>query len=492
MKRILIANRGEIALRIMRTAHSMGIECVAVYSDADVHARHVREADAAYRLGPPPSSQSYLLMDTLVEIALKSGCDAVHPGYGFLSERPEFARKVKQAGLIFIGPSAESMEMMGSKIAAKQAAIKHNVPLVPGTDFAISDVNQAKKMALEIGFPLLIKASAGGGGKGMRIVHQAEELEEQLKTATNEALAAFGDGSVFLERYVSKPRHIEFQIIADNFGNVVHLFERECSIQRRHQKLVEEAPSAILTPEKRDEMGQCAVKIAKACMYSGAGTIEFLLDEELNFYFLEMNTRLQVEHPVTEFITGLDLVKEQIRIANNEPLGYTQNEVSINGHAIEIRVCAEDPLNDFMPDTGTLTTYKIPYGQGIRVDDGMEQGSEVSVYYDPMIAKLIVKGENRNEAIAKLTKAIDSYFIEGVKTTLPFCRFAVNHPAFINGDFDTHFVKNHFKPEALAEDLANETEAALALAGFLLKKNQWKNSLQQSTSDKWISRKWHS
>jgi acetyl/propionyl-CoA carboxylase alpha subunit len=325
-------------------------------------------------------------MDKIIDVAKKSACDAIHPGYGFLSERAEFARKVKQAGLVFIGPSAEAMEMMGSKLSAKQAAKRYNVPLVPGTDEAISDLDKALETAKEIGFPILIKASAGGGGKGMRVVERAEDFEEQMNFAVSEAIASFGDGSVFIERYVASPRHIEIQILADNHGNVVYLFERECSIQRRHQKVVEEAPSCILTPSKRQAMGECAVAIAKACNYSGAGTVEFLVDEQLNFYFLEMNTRLQVEHPVTEYITGLDLVKEQIKVAKNESLSFNQNDIKITGHAIEVRVCAEDPSNNFMPDIGRIVKYSKPSGVGVRVDDGIEEGMEIPIYYDPMIA----------------------------------------------------------------------------------------------------------
>jgi acetyl-CoA carboxylase biotin carboxylase subunit len=471
MNKILIANRGEIALRIMRSAHEMGIKCVAIYSEADKEAMHVRYADEAYCIGPPPSSQSYLLMDKIIEVAKKSACDAIHPGYGFLSERAEFARKVKQAGLVFIGPSAEAMEMMGSKLSAKQAAKRYNVPLVPGTDEAISDLDKALETAKEIGFPILIKASAGGGGKGMRVVERAEDFEEQMNFAVSEAIASFGDGSVFIERYVASPRHIEIQILADNHGNVVYLFERECSIQRRHQKVVEEAPSCILTPSKRQAMGECAVAIAKACNYSGAGTVEFLVDEQLNFYFLEMNTRLQVEHPVTEYITGLDLVKEQIKVAKNESLSFNQNDIKITGHAIEVRVCAEDPSNNFMPDIGRIVKYSKPSGVGVRVDDGIEEGMEIPIYYDPMIAKLIVFGSDRLDAIAKLTRAIDDYKIIGVETTLPFCRFAINHPAFINGNFDTNFVKKHFKPEFLIQHKTSEEEIVASIVTFLLENN---------------------
>jgi acetyl-CoA carboxylase biotin carboxylase subunit len=463
LKKIVIANRGEIALRIMRTAREMGIKTVAVYSEADRNSPHVRYADEAVCVGPPPSNQSYLVMDKIIEACRMTGADAIHPGYGFLSENAAFARKVKAAGITFIGPSAESMELMGDKLSAKTTAKKYNIPLVPGTDSAITDAEEAQKIAESIGFPVLIKASAGGGGKGMRIVERNSEFIEQLQLAQSEALSAFGDGSVFIERYVSSPRHIEIQVMADNHGNVCYLFERECSIQRRHQKVVEEAPSSVLTPEIRKSMGECAVQVAKACNYSGAGTVEFLLDENLNFYFLEMNTRLQVEHPVTEMITGIDLVKEQIRVARNEKLSFTQEDLKINGHSIEVRVYAEDPLNNFLPDVGMLSVYERPTGNGVRVDDGFEQGMNIPIYYDPMIAKLIVHAENREAAIQKMTRAIDDYRIAGVETTLSFCRFAINHEAFTSGKFDTHFVKHFFTPDALNKTLTTDEAEVAAL-----------------------------
>ncbi|MFM9056353.1 MAG: acetyl/propionyl/methylcrotonyl-CoA carboxylase subunit alpha, partial [Bacteroidota bacterium] len=352
--KILVANRGEIAVRILRSAREMGIRTVAVYSDVDRDAPHVRQADEAVHIGTAPSSESYLVIDKIIRAALETGAQAIHPGYGFLSENPAFARAVKAAGLVLIGPTAEAMEMMGSKLAAKAAAKQYGIPLVPGTDEAISDVNEARQIAEQVGLPILIKASAGGGGKGMRIVEHVSQFDEMLERAVSEARSAFGDGSVFIERYVGSPRHIEIQVLADNHGNVVYLFERECSVQRRHQKVVEEAPSAVLTPEKREAMGLCAVQVARACDYRGAGTVEFLLDENLDFYFLEMNTRLQVEHPVTEMITGVDLVREQIRIAEGEPISFGQEDLRINGHAIEVRVYAEDPANNFLPDIGTL------------------------------------------------------------------------------------------------------------------------------------------
>ena len=370
MKKILVANRGEIALRIMRSIKEMGIGTVAVYSEADRKALFVRFADEAYLIGPPPSSQSYLLADKIIEAALKAGADAIHPGYGFLSENAIFAEKVEKAGLIFIGPSPKAIEMMGNKLSAKAAAHEYNVPMLPGTKDPVKDINEAKKIAEGIGFPVLIKAAAGGGGKGMRVVENIEEFEEQMARATGEALSSFGDGSVFLEKYVAAPKHIEIQVLCDKHENYLYLFERECSIQRRHQKVVEEAPSAVLTPEIRKRMGESAVQLARACQYTGAGTVEFLMDEKRDFYFLEMNTRLQVEHPVTEKITGIDLVKEQVKIARGEKLSFTQDDLKIHGHAIELRICAEDPMNNFLPETGTLTSYRTPDGPGVRVDSG--------------------------------------------------------------------------------------------------------------------------
>ena len=468
MRKILIANRGEIALRVMRSAKEMGIATVAVFSEADRNAPFVRYADEAVCIGPPPSNQSYLLGDKIIEVCKQLGVDGIHPGYGFLSENAGFARAVKAAGITLIGPSPEAMEVMGDKLSAKAAAKKYNIPMVPGTEGAVSDVEEAKRVALEVGLPVLIKASAGGGGKGMRIVEKIEELAEQMERAISEALSSFGDGSVFIERYVAGPRHIEIQVLADNHGNVVHLFERECSIQRRHQKVVEEAPSAILTPELRAAMGKSACDVARSCNYSGAGTVEFLVDENRNYYFLEMNTRLQVEHPVSELITGVDLVKEQIRVAQGEKLSFSQEDLKINGHALEIRVYAEDPSNNFLPDIGKLTTYRRPTGPGVRVDDGFEEGMDIPIYYDPMIAKLITHGKDRNEAIARMVRAIDEYEITGCQTTLSFCRWAIQHNAFVSGDFDTHFVKKYFTPEVLqTQDETEMIAAAIAAVDWL-------------------------
>lgn len=461
MNKILIANRGEIALRVMRSCREMGIKTVAVYSEADRHSPHVKYADEAVCIGPPPSSQSYLIGDKIIEVCKMLGVDGIHPGYGFLSENASFAAKVKEAGITFIGPSPESMDIMGDKLSAKAAAKKYNIPMVPGTEGAIDDIENAKKTAIEVGFPILVKASAGGGGKGMRIVERVEDFEEQMKLAVSEATSAFGNGAVFIERYVAGPRHIEIQVLGDTHGNIVYLFERECSVQRRHQKVVEEAPSCVLTPEIRKAMGECAVNVARACDYVGAGTVEFLLDENKNFYFLEMNTRLQVEHPVTEQITGIDLVKEQIKVARGEKLSFKQEDLQIKGHSIEVRVYAEDPLNNFLPDIGTLHTYKTPQGLGIRVDDGFEEGMQIPIYYDPMIAKLITFGKDREEARLRMIRAINDYHISGVETTLPFCNFVMQHEAFISGNFDTHFVKHYFKPDSL-QPVLNEEELELA------------------------------
>ncbi len=481
MQKILVANRGEIALRVMRSAKAMGIHTVAVYSEADKNAPFVSFADEAYCIGPAPSNQSYLRGEDIIALAKSIGVDGIHPGYGFLSENAQFAQQVQDAGITFIGPRPHSIEMMGSKLAAKAAARKFNIPMVPGTEDAIADVEEAKKIALEVGLPILIKASAGGGGKGMRIVENIEEVGEQMERAISEAESAFGDGSVFIERYVTGPRHIEIQVLADQHGNIVYLFERECSIQRRHQKVVEEAPSCILTPEMRKAMGESAVNVARSCDYVGAGTVEFLVDEKRNFYFLEMNTRLQVEHPVTEMITGVDLVQEQIKIARGERLSFSQEDLKISGHSLEVRVYAEDPTNNFLPDIGQLISYERPSGEGVRVDDGFEEGMEIPIYYDPMIAKLIVHGKDRNDAIAKMTQAIDDYYITGVKTTLPFCAWAINHEAFVSGDFDTHFVKKYFTPELLQQK--DETLEQLAAALALHVHQQGKLTLSQAASD---------
>ena len=469
MKKILIANRGEIAIRVMKTAQKMGIKTVAVYSKADRNAPHVKFADEAVYIGEAPSNESYLLGSKIIEVAKSLNVDGIHPGYGFLSENADFAEDVEKNNIIFIGPKSKAIRVMGSKLAAKDAVKNYNIPMVPGIDEAITDVKKAKVIAKKIGFPILIKASAGGGGKGMRVVEQEKDLESQMKRAISEATSAFGDGSVFIEKYVTSPRHIEIQVMADSHGNILHFFERECSVQRRHQKVVEEAPSSILTPELREEMGIAATKVAKACDYLGAGTVEFLMDADHKFYFLEMNTRLQVEHPVSELISGVDLVELQIRIARGEELKIKQEDLKITGHALELRVYAEDPLNDFLPSVGKLETYKLPTGEGVRVDNGFEEGMDVPIYYDPMLSKLITYGKNRDEAIQLMLKAIEDYHIEGVQTTLPFGKFVFEHEAFRTGNFDTHFVKNYYSPEVLKAKTNEEAKIAAIIA---LKKYQ--------------------
>jgi acetyl-CoA carboxylase biotin carboxylase subunit len=462
--KILVANRGEIAIRVMKTAKKMGIKTVAVFSTADRNALHVKYADEAVCIGEAASSQSYLRGDKIIEVCKELGVDAVHPGYGFLSENSAFAEECEKNNIIFIGPKSKAIEMMGSKLAAKEAVMKYDIPMVPGVDHAIIDVEEAKRTAQQVGFPILIKASAGGGGKGMRIVEKEEDFESQMERAISEATNAFGDGSVFIEKYVTKPRHIEIQIMADSHGNVLYVFERECSIQRRHQKVVEEAPSSILTPEMRKKMGEAAVKVARACDYLGAGTVEFLLDDKHNFYFLEMNTRLQVEHPVTEMVSGLDLVELQIKVARGEALEIKQEDLVIQGHAMELRVYAEDPMNDFLPNVGNLSTYKLPEGEGIRVDNGIQEGMDVPIYYDPMLSKLVTYGKTREESIELMIKAIDNYHVEGVATTLPFGKFVMEHEAFRSGDFDTGFVKAYYSPEKLKANLDIEAEIAAMVA----------------------------
>jgi acetyl-CoA carboxylase biotin carboxylase subunit len=487
MQKILIANRGEIALRVMRSAREMGIKTVAVYSDADRDALHVRYADEAVYIGAAPSNQSYLNGEKIIAACHKTGATGIHPGYGFLSENAAFARQVKEAGLVLIGPSPEAMEIMGNKLSAKAAALKYSIPMVPGTEEAITDIAEAKARAVEVGFPILIKAAAGGGGKGMRIVEGEADFEEQMQLAVSEATSAFGDGSVFIERYVSSPRHIEIQVLGDTHGNIVHLFERDCSVQRRHQKVIEEAPSKVLTPQIREQMGKCAVDVARSVNYTGAGTVEFIMDDALNFYFLEMNTRLQVEHPVTELITGIDLVKEQIRIARGEAISFKQEDLQIRGHAIELRVYAEDPANNFLPDIGTLQTYITPKGAGVRVDDGFEQGMEIPIYYDPMIAKLITYGKDRTEAIERMLRAIDEYQITGITTTLGFGRFVMKHEAFTSGNFDTHFVKKYFTPEVLnTEDEGELVIAAVIMEQLLNQKKAVTASATTAETSNWV------
>ncbi len=464
-KKIVIANRGEIAVRIMATCREMGIRSVAVCSEADRHARHVREADEVYEIGPAPAAQSYLCIDTLLEVARRSGAEAIHPGYGFLSENAEFAEACEQAGIVFIGPPAAAMRLMGSKIAAKRLAQEVGVSTVPGYHGEQQDDAFLQNEAERIGFPLLIKASAGGGGKGMRSVLRADDFLEHLAGARREAKAAFGDETVFLERLIQQTRHVEIQILGDNYGNLVHLGERECSIQRRHQKIIEESPSVALNPALRAEMGEAALRIASAAGYSNAGTVEFILDSERRFYFLEMNTRLQVEHPVTELVTGLDLVRQQILIAAGETLKITQEQIRLRGHAIEVRLYAEDPEQNFLPSTGTVTRFVWPTGPGIRVDSGIESGDEITQYYDPMIAKLIVSGEDRLTANKRLQNALEQCAIFGVATNLSLLHAISTSSAFRAGELSTDFLNIHDLSEA-AEMQDQPPDAAFIAAAF--------------------------
>lgn len=462
IKKILIANRGEIAIRIMRSCREMGISTVAVYSDADRTSMHVRYADEAYYIGQAPSSESYLRTDKILEVAKRSGADAIHPGYGFLSENAEFAKQCGRVGIIFIGPSPHAITTMGDKITARQTMINAGVPVVPGTNKKITTDEEAKEVLKEIGLPLMVKASAGGGGKGMRLVHHAEDLLNAIKAARSEAKSAFGDDSVYIEKYIQSPHHIEFQVLGDKHGNIIHLFERECSIQRRHQKVIEETPSPILTPELRDEMGRSAVAAAKSVNYEGTGTIEFLVDANLKYYFLEMNTRLQVEHPITERVVGVDLVKEQIRVANGEPLVYKQEYMRQLGHAIECRIYAEDPDNNFMPSPGLIRHITEPTGLGVRTDGYVYAGYEIPIYYDPMISKLIVWGRTRAGAVDRMKRALSEYKISGVKTSIKFLQNIMNNEDFVAGKYDTHFIEKHMdslmakkdKCDAQCEDIA--------------------------------------
>ncbi|MEQ8548604.1 MAG: acetyl-CoA carboxylase biotin carboxylase subunit [Cyclobacteriaceae bacterium] len=488
IKKILVANRGEIALRIMRSAKEMGIKTVAVYSEPDKTALHVRYADQAVNIGEAASSSSYLVIDKIIDACKKTGADAIHPGYGFLSENAGFAKRVEEEGLIFIGPSAHAIEVMGDKLTSKNAVKAFDVPLVPGMEEPISDITQAKKIAQKIGYPIMIKASAGGGGKGMRIVEDPKDFEAQMERAVSEAKSSFSDDSVFIEKFIANPKHIEVQILGDQLGNILYIFERECSIQRRNQKVVEEAPSPVVTEDIRRKLGEAAVNVARSVNYYGAGTVEFIADDQQNFYFLEMNTRLQVEHPVSEMISGLDLVKEQIKIAEGQPLAFKQEELKINGHSIEVRVYAEDPENNFLPDTGSLIQYVRPQGPGVRVDDGYEEGMDIPIYYDPMIAKLIVHGKDREEAISRMKRAIEEYKIAGIKTTLPFCSFVMDHPTFIDGSFTTKFVEKYYDPEKLASPLTASDMTVAAIFVSVMEKEQTINFGTNKSSKAWKRR----
>ncbi|HTO93319.1 MAG TPA: acetyl-CoA carboxylase biotin carboxylase subunit [Bacteroidota bacterium] len=467
IRKILVANRGEIALRVLRTCREMGLGTVAVYSEADRTSPHVQAADEAVAIGPAPSRESYLRIDRILEAASATGADAVHPGYGFLSENPLFAQAVSDAGLVFIGPPAGAIRAMGDKTAARALAARAGVPTVPGTPGALSGAAEAIDFCARYGYPVLVKAAAGGGGKGMRIVREARELEGALRAAASEARSAFGDERLFLERYIEEPRHVEMQIVADAHGNAVHLGERECSIQRRHQKVIEESPSVVVDEAMRGRMGETALSVARACGYVNAGTVEFLVDRDRNFYFLEMNTRLQVEHPVTELRTGLDLVALQIRIAGGERLPLAQEEVRFNGHAIECRICAEDPENNFLPSTGRIIHLRTPAGPGIRDDRGINEGGEISVFYDPMIAKLIAWDPSRESARLRLIRALREYEVLGVKTNIPLCLFVLSHALFRSGDISTHFIETHWKPDGIHPGGDGEAEAAAAVCALI-------------------------
>ncbi len=463
IKKVLVANRGEIAIRVMRSCREMGIGTVAVFSDADRSSLHVRFADEAYYIGPSPSNESYLVIDKIIEAAKESGADAIHPGYGFLSENAGFSDRCKKEGIRFIGPAAHAISTMGDKITARETMMSAGVPVVPGTKDAIKDEKEAEKTAMEIGLPVMIKASAGGGGKGMRLVKDPKELLDSIRAARSEALSSFGDDSVYIEKYIESPHHIEFQVLADSHGNVIHLCERECSVQRRHQKVVEETPSPLVTPDMREKMGMDAVQAARAVNYEGAGTIEFLADNDRNYYFLEMNTRLQVEHPITEEVIGVDLVKEQIRIASGEKLSWKQEEISQSGHAIECRIYAEDPDNKFMPSPGLIRYMNEPSGPGIRTDGYVYEGYKIPLYYDPMISKLIAFADTREAAIGRMKRALQEYRIAGVKTSIRFLERVMDNKAFIEGRYDTHFIDENIDTLVNPDDGQGSEEELLAI-----------------------------
>ncbi|MEQ9308946.1 MAG: acetyl-CoA carboxylase biotin carboxylase subunit [Balneolaceae bacterium] len=487
IKKILIANRGEIAVRVIHTCKELGIKSVAVYSCPDEFSPHVQLADESVFIGEAASSESYLVMDKIIDAANLTGADAIHPGYGFLSENADFAERCKKEGIIFIGPEPKAIRLMGDKTSARELATEYEIPTPPGLKSTLKSIEEAREVAQDVGFPILIKASAGGGGKGMRIVYDESEFESSIKAAKSEAKNAFGDDRVYIEKYLEEPRHIEFQIMADTHGNILHVWDRECSVQRRHQKVIEEAPSSLLTDELRSEMAKYAIKAAESCDYVGAGTIEFLVDKNMNFYFLEMNTRLQVEHPVTEMISGLDLVAAQILVAEGKELPFKQEDIKKVGHAIECRIYAEDPENNFLPSTGLLRKHRIPSGTGVRVDAGVEEGQEITINYDPMISKLTVYGQDREDARKKMLRALQEYEIAGCKTTIPFCEFTLNHDAFISGKYDTHFVKDHFDPKKLKPSATNDI---LAFAGALLKEDQNDKSVEFTNQETGAVSEW--
>jgi acetyl-CoA carboxylase biotin carboxylase subunit len=468
-KKVLIANRGEIAVRVIRACRELGVKTVAVFSEADRAALHVRMADEAYLIGPPPSRESYLVVEKLLDVAERTGAEAVHPGYGFLSERSHFAKACADAGLVFIGPSPEAIDAMGDKVAARRRMIAANVPVVPGSEGTLDSEEEVVATAVKIGFPVMLKAAAGGGGKGMRLVSEESEIRAAARSARSEAQSAFGDDRIYVERFVDSPRHVEVQVLGDTHGNVVHVYERECSIQRRHQKVIEESPSPALDARTREAMGKVAVQAAKAVDYVGAGTIEFLVDSKRNFYFLEMNTRIQVEHPITEMVTGVDLVRTQIEVAAGAPLPFRQADIRQRGWALECRVYAEDPENNFLPAPGRITRLAEPGGLGIRNDSGVYEGFEVSIHYDPMISKLVAWGATRAEAIARMERALSEYVIHGPTTNIEFHRWILRHPRFLAGDFDTRFIQQEFHGmppgEGGLEPIALSAAAIAALAG---------------------------
>ncbi|MGB3339953.1 MAG: acetyl-CoA carboxylase biotin carboxylase subunit [bacterium] len=470
-KKILVANRGEIAVRILRACREMGIGSVTVYSDADQNALHTRYADEVYHIGRAPAAESYLKIDRIIKAAKDSNAEAIHPGYGFLAENPDFAEACESAGIVFIGPSSKAIKLLGDKIASKRTMSDAGIPVIPGSSGAVNEESDAQKIAGQIGFPVLIKAAGGGGGKGMRVVRQAIELPSAMKQAINEAQSAFGNPVVFIEKFLEAPRHIEFQILADNHGNSIHLFERECSVQRRHQKLIEESPSTIMTTELRSTMGQAALKAVNVSEYTNAGTVEFMVDKNKNFYFLEMNTRLQVEHPVTELITGIDIVKEQFKIAAGQTLSLKQKDIKINGASIECRISAEDPQNNFAPSTGKIVKIIEPGGPGIRLDSGVYEGFEVPIYYDPLIAKLLVWAPFREEAISRAKRALKEYTIRGIKTSIPFHILVMNNTEFTNGEYDTTFIDKVLGKVVYKKEY-HEIAAIAAAIGKIIKEKQ--------------------
>ena len=484
IRKVLVANRGEIAVRVMRTCREMGIKSVGVFSDADRKSMHVRYADQAYHIGPSPSNESYLNIDKIIAAAKESKADAIHPGYGFLSENAEFSERCEKEGITFIGPSAYSISMMGDKITARKSVIKAGVPVVPGTTDPLKDDKDALKVIDKIGLPVMIKASAGGGGKGMRLVTRKEDILSSVRAAKSEAKASFGNDTIYVEKYISSPHHIEFQILADKHGNVIHLFERECSVQRRHQKIIEETPSPLMTPEVRKEMGMHAVAVAKAANYSGAGTIEFIVDDNLNYYFLEMNTRLQVEHPITERVTGIDLVKEQINIANGLRLTYKQKDLTQNGHALECRIYAEDPDNNFMPSPGLIQHISEPLGFGVRHDGYVYEGFEIPIYYDSLISKLIVWGKTRPETIDRMKRALFSYKITGIKTSIKYLERIMRTPDFINGTYNTNFIEKNKAYLQEKERCTGDCKAMAIIAAFIDYNNKLMEAQHKVSSGK--------